>query len=403
METTFLSDVVLVKAVTFNLYLFLFGIVFWIVFAFSGIWIWKRTQIGKMGFLFTLVTFLPFSYLCYQSYGEKDEFVYQLKIDKPSGQISFGDSNEPDISFPIAEFISYQIKSESESKKDGTRYTDTIYLHHNSSLLLPVAKVSVKRYKDSKDEFSRYATLSREMKKWFRVLPLPVETETGKPFKGLLVKHEFSDHTNKGTVTKPDRYNTISNLKKESLPTNVTTALTFPIAWKHKILSANWYFLVSLLAIGHLGAFIFVFNFREGHQKNMYWGILILFLGYLSFGSQYYFWILPKSNTHYSIASFENGYRFHSIRNGIQNLEGEWIPNSEKIIYLELPNKTLHFQTKLAYEKSMALLDSLENPSEGFGDALQHAKQAYDASDWVRWDLSDLPMEVAVRFFLVLR
>ncbi|TGL62467.1 hypothetical protein [Leptospira jelokensis] len=396
METTFLSDAVLVKATTFSKHLFLSGIVIWMVFAFSGIWIWKRTPVGKLGFLFTLVSFLPFSYLCYQSYEEKEEFVYQLKIEPSKQDLSFGDSIEPDIHLPLAGILSYQIKSESESKKDGTRYTDTIYLHHNSGLLLPVAKVSVKQYKDSQDEFSRYGALSRELKRWFRLLPLPVETETGKPFQGLLVKPEVSNETKQIDALKSNPTNTTA-----SSPNGIN-ALRFPIIWNHKILNANWYFAFSLLAIGHLGVMVFVFNLREGTKKNMVWGALIFILGYLSFASQYYFWILPKSKTEYRIESFGNGFRFYSTYEGEKKLEGEWMPNSEKIAFLELPEKSLHFQTKLAYEKTKALVDSLENPSEGLADAYRLTKQAYEASAWERWDLSDLPMEVAVRFFLVL-
>lgn len=403
METTFLSDAVFVNAGTLNKYLFLFGIVFWLTLAFSGIWIWKKTQIGKLGFLFTFVSFLPFSFLCHQSYEEKDEFIYQLKIDKSKNQIVFGDSKEPDINFPIEEFVSYQIKSESESKKDGTRYTDTIFVHHNSGLLLPVATVSVKHYKNNSDNFSRYAALSREFKKFFRILPLPVETETGKPFKDLLVKPELPIDIKNRESIQTINLNLNSNVRKQRITPNDTTANLFPIVWKHKIINANWYFLFSLLAIGHLGAFLFAFNFQEGHKKNMGWGILILFFGYLSFGSQVYFWILPKSKTEYTIESLEYGYRFYSFKEDKKNLEGEWIPNSEKIAFLELPQKTLHIQTKLAYEKSKALIDSLENPTEGWEETIKLTKETYDASDWERWDLSDLPMEVAVRFFLVLR
>ncbi|TGL20763.1 hypothetical protein EHQ46_09680 [Leptospira yanagawae] len=402
METTFLSDAVLVKATTFSKHLFLSGIVIWILVAFSGIWIWKRTPIGKLGFLFTLVSFLPFSYLCYQSYEEKEEFVYHLKIEPSKNHLYFGDSIEPDIDLQLEGILSYQIKSESESKKDGTRYTDTIYLHHNSGLLLPVAKVSVKRHKDSNNEFSRFAALSRELKKWFRILPLPVETETGKPFQGLLVKPELPKAKNQIGVSISSPTNAEARSKSQNGPPNEKDSIKFPIIWNHKILNANWYVSFSFLAIGHLGVMMFVFNYREGTKKNMVWGILILIFGYLSFVSQVYFWILPKSKTEYRIESFGKGYRFYSIYEGRNNLEGEWMPNSEKIAFLELPEKTLHIQTKIAYEKTKALVDSLENPSEGIGDAYQLAKQAYEASDGERWDLSDLPMEVAVRFFLVL-
>ncbi|MCW7482959.1 hypothetical protein [Leptospira kanakyensis] len=402
METTFLSDSILVQSGTINDYLLLFGIVFWIILAFSGIWIWKQTHVRKLGFVFTLITFLPFSYLCYQSYEEKDGFVYQLEIDKTKNQIHFGDSKEPDIYFPIDEFVSYQIKSESESKKDGTRFTDTIYLHHKSGLLLPVADVSVKRYNDNRDGFSRYSVLSREVKKFFRILPLPVETETGKPFKELLVKPESIVKTKNSTLSKTENTNFISNSQNKTTPPNEISAPQFPIKWNHKIIKANWYFSFSLLAIGHLGVLMFIANFKENRNNNKYLGVLILLFGYLSFGSQYYFWILPKSNTHYKIESFDKGYRFYSLQGKNKKLEGEWIPNSEKIVFLELPEKTLHIQTKLAYEKTKALLDSLENPSDGFSDALKLTKEVYDASEWVRWDLSDLPTEVAVRLFLVL-
>ncbi|TGK83107.1 hypothetical protein EHQ24_07280 [Leptospira noumeaensis] len=390
METTFLSDSVLVEVGIYNNYVMMFGIVFWTLLALSGIWIWKQTHIGKLGFLFTLVAFLPFSYLCYQSYEEKDGFHYQLTIDKTKDQIRFGDSKEPDIEFPIVEFISYQVKSESESKKDGTRYKDTIYLHHKSGLLLPVAVVSVKKYKDNKERFSRYSMLSREFKKFFRILPLPVETETGKPFKELLVKPELPNEKEKTQIHSP----------------NENTVPKFPIEWKHQIMNANWYFSFSLLAIGHLGMMMFFANIREDRNYNWFWGVFILLFGYLSFGAQYYFWILPKSNTSYKIESIGNGFRFYSIH-GQGNeqaigLEGEWIPNSGKIVFLDLPEKTLHIQTKLAYEKTIALAETFESGSPDFSDALKLTKELYNASDWVRWDLSDLPMEVAVRLFLVL-
>lgn len=413
METTFLTNSILVKATIVSDYLFLFGIVVWTILALSGIWLWKRTQIGKMGFVFTLVTFLPFSFLCYQSYKAEDRFVYQLKLDKTEGTVQFGDSEEPNIELPIEEFHTYQVQSESESKKDGTRYTDTIYIHHKSGMLLPLATVSVKKYKDNQDGFSRYSLLSREFKKFFRILPLLVETETGKPFQDLLVKPELpkekdSDPKLKNVELTSVKESKIHSLKKVEAP-------QFPIEWKHQILSANWYFSFSLLAIGHLGMLIFIFNLLENRNHNMYYGILILLFGYLSFGSQYYFWILPKSKTTYKIESVENGFRYYSIQDhdnefdqgrgvgGIKRLEGEWFPNREKIVFLELPKKSLNFQTKLAYEKAKALADSLESDSLDLKQSLSLTKEVYDNSEWVLWDLSDLPMEVAVRFFLVLR
>ncbi|TGL88257.1 hypothetical protein EHQ68_10560 [Leptospira congkakensis] len=402
METTFLSDSILVQAGTFSDYVLLFGIVFWTILAFSGIWIWKRTHVRKLGFLFTLISFLPFSYLCYQSYEEKDGFIYQLEINKKRNQIRFGDSKEPDIIFPIEEFISYQIKSESESKKDGILYTDTIYLHHQSGLLLPVADVSVKRYNDNKEGFSRYSLVSREFKKFFRILPLPVEKETGKPFKEILVKPELPAKNENPKLSKLENAELLPDSQNLNQPPNKIEAPQFPLEWKHQIINANWYFSFSLLAIGHLGVLLLCANFHEDRNNNRLLGVLILLFGYLSFGSQYYFWILPKSNTQYKIESKANGFQFYSSENKNITLEGEWIFHSDKIAYLELPKKTLHIQTKMAYEKAMTLVESLESDSPDLSNALKLTKEAYNASEWVRWDLSDLPMEVAVRLFLVL-
>ncbi|WP_244245374.1 hypothetical protein [Leptospira kemamanensis] len=411
-ETSFLTNSILVKATMVNDYVFLFGVAVWTILALSGIWFWKRTHIGKMGFVFTLVSFLPFSFLCYQSYETEDRFVYKLKLDTTEGTIQFGDSDVPDIELPIEEFHTYQVRSESESKKDGIRYTDTIYIHHKSGLLLPVATVSVKRDKDNQEGFSRYSLLSREFKKFFRILPLPVETETGKPFQELLIKPELPKEKNPGPKLKNKALISLKESEMHSL--KKVGAPPFPIEWKHQIISANWYFSFSLLAIGHLGMLLFIFNFLENRNHIMYYGILILLFGYLSFGSQYYFWILPKSKTVYKIEAVENGFRYYSIQDRgdkfdqnhgvgeIKRLEGEWFPNREKIVFLELPKKSLHFQSKLAYEKAMALADSLESDSPDLKQSFRLTKEVYDSSEWVLWDLSDLPMEVAVRFFLVL-
>ncbi|TGL41524.1 hypothetical protein [Leptospira perdikensis] len=403
METTFLSDSVLVKAGTFSDYLMLFGIVFWISLSLSGIWIWRRTHIGKIGIFFTLLMFLPFSFMCYKSYQDKEIFSYKLVIDKNEKKVRFGDSAlEPDIEFPFTEFISYQIKSESESKKDGRLYSDTIYLNHISGLLLPVAVVSVRKYNDSKESFSRYTKLSKEFRKFFRIFPLPVETRTGKPFKELLVKPKLpNEKSEPNVVLKGGKFDTMISPKEQTQQTT-NNPPQFPIRWDHHITNANWYFSLSLLSIGNLGLFLFVVTIRENGNSNWVWGLVLLFVGYLSFAAQYHFWIREKQGTQYKIEPAEKSYLFSSLKGGKSTEEKVWIRNSDKMGFLELPGKTLHIQSKLAYEKTKALASSLEDPSSDFGDALKLTKEAYEASDWERWDLSDLPMEVAVRLFLVL-
>lgn len=414
METSFLSDSVLAKAGTFSDYLMLFGIVFWTILALSGIWMGKGNSIGRIGLLFTLLMFLPFSFMCFKSYEDKEIFSYELVIDKNKEEIRFGDSAlEPDIHFPFSEFLSYQIKSESESKKDGRLYTDTIYLNHKSGLLLPVAIVSVRKYNDDKERFSRYTKLSKEFKKFFRIFPLPVETITGKPFQELLVKPKLQNEKLEPNVALQKITNAPIDFQKEKLKTNITSPKDslplgiiqppqFPIEWDHHITNANWYFSLSLLAIGNLGLFLFVIKIRAKDNPNWVWGVLLFLLGYLSFGAQYYFWIHEKQGTQYRIESSKDRYLFSSLKEGKPTEEKVWIQNSDKMGHLELPGKILHIQTKLAYEKAKALANSLDDPSQDLGDALKLTKEVYEASDWERWDLSDLPMEVAVRLFLVL-
>ncbi|TGK92806.1 hypothetical protein EHQ30_11250 [Leptospira brenneri] len=403
METTFLSDSVFVKAGTFNDYLMLFGIVFWTGLALSGFWVWKQNHIGKIGPFFTLLMFLPFSFMCFKSYEDKELYLYQLVIDKNKEEIRFGDSRlEPDIVFPFAEFISYQIKSESESKKDGRLYTDTVYLNHKSGLLLPVATVSVRKYNDSSESFSRYTKLSKEFRKLFRIFPLPVETETGKPFQELLVKPKLSNEKPEPNHIQKEKSNTNQTALNEKSEKESIRPPQFPIEWNHHITNANWYFSLSLIAIGNLGLFLFVVTIRAKDNPNWIWGLVLLLLGYLSFGAQYYFWIGEKQETQYRIESSKDRYLFSSLKDGKVTEEKVWIQNSEKIAFLELPGKTLHIQTKLAYEKAKALANSLENPDSNLEDAFKLTKEVYQASDGERWDLSDLPMEVAVRLFLVL-
>ncbi|XDD44606.1 hypothetical protein AB3N58_16460 [Leptospira sp. WS60.C2] len=388
METTFLQNSIQTQGTSVHPDVLYFGIIFWGILSFLGILFWKHPSIGKKGILFSILIFAPLSLVCIKSYKETKLFSYEVVLDGEKKEVRLGDTKEEqDVVFPFAEWTSYQIHSDAESKKDGWNFTDTIYLKHQSGLLVPVSKVTNRKYNEKAEEFSRYLILNRELKKFYRFLSLPIEDELGDPFPPLPIPLQANQNTNSLKVTNVE---------------DAKHTITFPIQWNHSISNANWFFTFSLLSIGHLGLLITLVNLTNKESNNLKIGFTILLLGYLGFGTQLSFSIVKKIGLSYQMEATEKGYVLLAEKNGNRETLGEWKQESEFRKHLDLPSKTLWFQSKESYESTRNLAKSLLDPNSELTSTLNHTKNLFTSANAQSWDLSDLPMEVAVRFFLVL-
>lgn len=388
METTFLQNSILIQGANVHPYVLLLGAIVWGILSLLGILFWKHPMIGKKGILFSLLTFTPLSLVCVKSYQETNSFSYHVQVDGESKQVRFGDTQGMnDLEIPFSDWVSYQIHSDAESKKDGWKYTDTIYLKHRLGLLIPVSTITVRKYTDKSKEFSRYLDLNRELKKFFRFMPLPIEDELGDSFSGLPIPLDPPKALDSNTSPN------LEFLRPNSL---------FPIQWEHSISNANWYFSFCLLAVGHLGLLILLANLTNKEMSNIKMGVVILLVGYLSFGIQFYFWIGKKMGMSYQIERLSDGYALYGITKKGKDKLQEWKQTEDLMVHLELPSKYIWVQSRKSYESTRSLAKSLLDPNSELTSTLNHTKDLFTSSQAQRWDLSDLPMEVAVRFFLVL-
>lgn len=389
METTFLQNSILIQGANVHPYVLLSGSIVLGILSLLGILFWKHSTIGKKGILFSLLTFTPLSLVCVKSYQETNSFSYHVQVDGESKQVRFGDTQGiNDLGIPFSDWVSYQIHSDAESKKDGWKYTDTIYLKHKLGLLIPVSTITVRKYTDKSKEFSRYLDLNRELKKFYRFMSLPIEDELGDPFPKLPIPL-----TPNSLLNSHDLPN-LSFVRPDSL---------FPIQWDHSISNANWFFSFCLLAVGHMGLLVTLVSLKQEENQNMKTGIVILLVGYLSFGVHFYYWIGKKMGVSYQIERLSDGYALYGIsKKGKEKLQ-ELKQTEDLMVRLELPSKYFWVQSRKNYESTRKLAKSLLDPNSELTATLNHTKDLFTSSQMERWDLSDLPMEVAVRFFLVLR
>ncbi|MDF3819923.1 hypothetical protein P3G55_08445 [Leptospira sp. 96542] len=389
MNVLVLTDSIIFQSKSVPPYLYLFGVLFWLVMGLSGIFYTSALLQRRIWLIFTIFSFLPFSFLCYKQYNIESEENYTAIISKQNKTVQIGDSKSlTDLVFPYSEFTNYIVKTSSESKDNGTSYTDKIFLRHKSGLEIPLGLVSVRSYKN--EPFSRYSSLSKEFRRYFNFLPLPVKSELGEPFKELLVSNP-SDQK----LHSPKEENKNNSQSKQPM--------NFPIEWKHKVTTLPWFFLFGISLIGHLG--VILFYSRLKYNQTLIWPILFILLGYIGSIFIFYDFIFTKQGLNHSITESSSGFVFQSRQGSGKNKLERMIPIQgweERIIFLELPTKYLSIQSKVAYQKSLELGKKLSLGKISISESLRLTKEIYNASASERIDLSDLPMEVAVRFFLVL-
>ncbi|TGN19671.1 hypothetical protein [Leptospira idonii] len=336
--------------------------------------------------LFTLISFLPFSYLCYDSYKTDRTDGYTVKIDSETKTIRFGDSSRiKDTVVPYSEWTSYRITSKTKSEKEKTRYTDTIELEHRSGFYLGLGSVSVTDYFNEKEPFSRYAELNREMRKFVRILPLPILAVYGGKHQGILLKDMEEEKHEETTSSTPGSFKDIS----------------FPLRWKYTVSNAAYSFFAALLACGHLGVLLLWLAF-QGNRFLWKRSLLIGFVFYVLAGFDYLHYIHGKDGAEFQIEETSSGFRLTSFSKGKPpHLESEVIRGKSILPVLHLPEKRITFISKASWEKTLRLAEQIDKGSaEGTLSALGSSMEG----DWdsVIWDVSDLPMEEVTSLFLKL-
>ncbi|WP_411821429.1 hypothetical protein [Leptospira sp. 'Mane'] len=388
MDVQFLQDEIIISASQNYQYVYLFGIGLWIFISLSGLFAFRyfarKPSIGLT--LFTLVSFLPFSYLCYDSHQSASiSSHYTAKIDSKENTVSFGDSNSiPDVIIPFSDWKSYIITSESKSEKGTVRYTDTISLEHKNGFNLPVAMVQTSKYSDALEEFSRYAELNRELRRFSKILPLPMNAVYGKKHPGVFLNAEIIKQT-------------------EPIPTLVETKsflpeLQLPFRWKYIVSNLAWGSFFAFLCIGHFGI-LMVYAGLYKPSGSIIPGMMIVFVFYPIAFWVGYANILTKKDTTMLLAETGSGYRLSSIRkNEPPELESEIIKNQETIVRLELPLKVIYFVKSEVYKTALELAEKSDKGDLG-GTFSDLGKIITEGAKQENWNLSDLPLEYTTALY----
>lgn len=92
--------------------------IFWLVLSFLGFLLPKNPLIDRWKLPLTLVSFLPFSFLCYSQSKTATNPSWEGKIQKDLSIVSLYDTETQNtLEFSFSEFQSYIIESSQESKK----------------------------------------------------------------------------------------------------------------------------------------------------------------------------------------------------------------------------------------------------------------------------------------------
>lgn len=367
--------------------------IFWLVLSFLGFLLPKNPLIDRWKLPLTLVSFLPFSFLCYTQSKTATNPLWEGKIQKDLSIVSLYDTvTQNTLEFSFSEFRSYIIESSQESKKNETIFTDTVYLRHISGLQIPVGKIETKESNNKRA--SRYAELSRNMRRYQKILNLPIKDIFLEDFNGLLL----SDKPN-------------PEISYNSLPINpkikIEKDINFPIRWKENTNIANFYFIFFILSIGHFALVVAKAKSEAGFFSNASSkkAIGLGILSYLGAIAYFYFIVYLNYEKVYEIRETTSGYEFSSsIGENPPFIEGSSTKGSGQIVSLQfLPELTLEWISPTAFEAERNLKKSLGSGDIGLSKTFTEVQAvARSANQRMRWDLSDLPMEVAVRFFLVL-
>lgn len=400
MKTTFFPELIAFEQNQIHPYVFLGFAIFWFALCFVGFLLPSSNSLKHLRLPFTILTFFPFGFLCFSDFKGDVDFHYKGEISKENQSIRFGDDKEyEDITLPLSEFKSYVIDSKYESKDKGSLYTDTIYLRHTSNLLVPIGMSSVRKYTNK--PFSRYAELSRVLRRFLKFYKLPIETIFFERFDGLLVDleaisgEETSEENSK--VPKP----------KDFEPKQKLEPLQFPVRWAHKVGSIPYYFLFLILAIGHLGILLTLYSIQEekAYGSTFLKGVSVAIFGYVGAALLYYFLLYENSLKTYEIQKTTSGYELRSkIQGKPSKLEATWIQGGRYVKFLQFyAHKGIDTQSEESYRSQKALTESVLNGELQLSENLRQVQSiAQESKSRIHFNLSDLPIEVAVRFFLVL-
>jgi len=399
-EVQFLSDSIQFSPKEIHPYVWIgFGI-FWFLFSFVGWFFPDNPAINRWKLPLTLICFLPFSFLCLSEQLDTSTDVWTGEIRAPNRLVRIKDfSTSKELVFPFADFQSYVIESSSESKKEGWDHTDAIFLRHKSGLLLPVGRIDLKERPNQ--PFSRYAETSRNMRRYLKILNLPILDIYLDPFQGLLLSQEPIDEIQRAALDSPDLVSSQKNLELDQK----NEELRFPIRWNHKVGIGNYFFVFGLLVIGHFGVLMTKSTLGTSSIREFWIALIVGIFAYLAAVLFFYFRIYENKNKLYEIQKTTSGYEFYSqTSTNPPKLLGSYVRESGKRVSLTIhPHRHLEFYTEEMVRAAKTLIKSLESGNVSVGKTWTEAKALTQAGkETTFWDLSDLPMEVAVRFFLVL-
>ncbi|GBF50318.1 hypothetical protein LPTSP4_18430 [Leptospira ryugenii] len=291
-----------------------------------------------------------------------------------------GDSVEIlDLEIPLQEFYAYQIVSTSTSKKSGRSYSDQIFIKHNSGLRFPLGIEETVYESKDKGNFSRFAKLSRYLRKYQKIHQLPVLDMLDEPMKGLLVPSPLLSST-------PERKHSIPNPQ-------------YPIHWKYKVTLYPFYFLFFFFVPGHLGLAFLILKFKR--KETVLSPILFLLLGYLVSGCIYYKWVWEKKDLGYKLDKSESTFYLYETRKNSPDIQIAKLDTKNDFVYeLEIPMKRVTVFTSSYYKSLKRLYRSLQSDTIESEDPLNVIPSLFQVDEIQTWDFSDLAMETVLRILV---